>query len=198
MRSRRRSALRRTARSALSGSLARQTRRASPRIHHGYARITSQPASRCTSASTSPPKRFPRSPWWCSPRTITCARISLRRLDDRPARVSGCPGRGSPRSPAEASRLFRLCQLCDDVRRRGQRLAFVRRDVIQRPEVARHVEVERHIRHTQDGDAAARLVRLRNRALERPLAAVRAVVADENPAHASQSLTGAADANVGG
>jgi hypothetical protein len=114
----------------------------------------------------------------------------LRRLDDRPARFSGRPDQVRLK-PSRGKPFARLCQVRDYFRRRRQRLAFVWGDVIQRPEVTRHIEVERHVRHAQDGDTAAQLVRLSDRALECPLAAVRAVVADENPAHASQSLTGA-------
>jgi hypothetical protein len=58
----------------------------------------------------------------------------LRRLDDRSARVSGRPdqlwlepGRGKP--------LAGLSQLRDDLRRCGQRLAFIGGEVVQRSEV---------------------------------------------------------------
>src|SRR6478609_3880617 len=58
----------------------------------------------------------------------------LRRLDDCPSGVSDLPdqvrfepGRGEP--------FAGFCQMRDDVRRWGQRLAFIGRDVVERSEI---------------------------------------------------------------
>ena len=53
----------------------------------------------------------------------------------------------------------RLREMRDHVRRRRKRVSLVRRDVVQRPKIARHVEIEREIRNAQDGDAPVRVTR---------------------------------------
>src|SRR4051794_30668942 len=78
--------------------------------------------------------------------------------------------------------------MVDDVRRRRERRALVRRDVVERAEVPRLVGRERDVRDADDRDAAVRLLRLGDGAVERAPAGVGAVEADKDASH-RDSLT---------
>ena len=103
-----------------------------------------------------------------------------RGVDDRTPRLAGGPHQ--VRVEARLGQpLARLAQVRDDVRRRREGRALVRRDVVQRPEVARPLRVERQLLDADDGDPRRRVARLRDGAVEGAATAVRAVVPDEDP-----------------
>ena len=106
--------------------------------------MTSQPAACWTSAPTSAPTKRARNPWWCSPRTMTLA------WSRSAAFTITSPVGPAPRSicvdPRRRQPFSRLGEMLDHIRRRAQGLSFSIRDVVERPEVARHVGIQRTLR----------------------------------------------------
>src|SRR5262249_46238925 len=107
---------------------------------------------------------------------------ALGGLDDLVSGLAGGPGEIGANAGRRED-LACLLQVRYDVGRRRERSALARRDVVERSVVARVLWVERHVRDAYDGEAPVRGPRFCDRAVEGSPAALRSVVADEDPRH---------------